>query len=100
MSRARAQLICTRPENYTPARVREAVAYELGATEDERRQRLKRWSGCGAGRTNRARRPRSRRRASRSGREGVMSPHMEKLIHTKFERAKRITVANQGVAYR
>jgi hypothetical protein len=36
MNRARALLICTRPQNYT--RVHEAVAYleKLGATEDER----------------------------------------------------------------
>jgi hypothetical protein len=38
--RARAQLICTRPQNYMPARAHEAVAYLLqmsNATEDERR---------------------------------------------------------------
>jgi hypothetical protein len=39
MNRARALLICTRPQNYTPARVHEAVAYpeKSEATEDERR---------------------------------------------------------------
>jgi hypothetical protein len=39
MIRARAQLICTRPQNYMLARVQDAVAYleKLGVTEDERR---------------------------------------------------------------
>jgi hypothetical protein len=40
MTRARAQLLCARPQNYMPARVQEPAAYLLGmssATKDEQR---------------------------------------------------------------